>query len=422
MTKLRFYNEFENCTSKFTATSPGSNELNNVRDKPEGGQPVGVLFTVWVIPYLYGRVLNNNKKTQNVNSVNKEVMKLNKLYLTMTNADVLTRDKIVELENRIQEDNPHVIMISEVKPKNFKRTLTPIEYKIEGYEMVHKNIEENRGRGMCTYVNSKLEYKEVKLKTNFNEYIAIDVKLNENECMLLVNIYRSGSSGDENSKELNNMLKEISNLKYQHTVIGGDVNYKDIDWQNNMCVTSATSGDFLFLEAVRDAYLTPHIEVPTRGRGTDKPTTLDLLITNDDALVEDLIVGAPVGKSDHAVISVNIVCDLEMKPISKKRFMYDKANYDDMRKVLDINWEENLKSCGDDVNKMWAMFKSKMKEAEELITSKVVTINGKNKKYKTPLDRKSLAKIKRKNRLWDRYCKTSSGQAYLEYCRTRNQV
>ena len=49
--------------------------------------------------------------------------------------------------------------------------------------------------------------------------------------MLLVNIYRSGSSGDENSKELNNMLKEISNLKYQHTVIGGDVNYKDIDWQ-----------------------------------------------------------------------------------------------------------------------------------------------------------------------------------------------
>ena len=189
-----------------------------------------------------------------------------------------------------------------------------------------------------------------------------------------------------------------------------------------MCVASATSGDFLFLEAVRDAYLTQHIEVPTRGRGTDKPTTLDLLITNDDALVEDLIVGAPVGKSDHAVISVNIVCDLEMKPISKKRFMYDKANYDDMRKVLDINWEENLKSCGDDVNKMWAMFKSKMKEAEELIPSTVVTINGKNKKYKTPLDRKSLAKIKRKNRLWDRYCKTSSGQAYLEYCRTINQV
>ena len=93
-----------------------------------------------------------------------------------------------------------------------------------------------------------------------------------------------------------------------------------------------------------------------------------------------------------------------------------------MWKELEIDWEEKLKSCGDNVNKMWEIFKNKMKEAEELIPSKIVTINGKNKKYKTSLDRKSLAKIKRKNRLWDRYCKTSSGQVYLEYCRTRNQV
>ena len=49
-------------------------------------------------------------------------MKINQLYL-MTNADVLTRDKIVELENRIQDENPHVIMISEVKPK-IKDTIT----------------------------------------------------------------------------------------------------------------------------------------------------------------------------------------------------------------------------------------------------------------------------------------------------------
>ena len=134
--------------------------------------------------------------------------------------------------------------------------------------------------------------------------------------MLLVNIYRSGSLGEDNSKELNKMLKEISNLKYHHTVIG-DVNYKDIDWHHNLCVSSATCGDFLFLEAVRDAYLTQHIEVPTRGRGSDRPTTLDLLITNDDALVDDLIVGAPVSKSDHAVISAKIVCDLELKPYPK---------------------------------------------------------------------------------------------------------
>ena len=87
----------------------------------------------------------------------------------------------------------HVIMISEVKPKIHKRTLTPIEYKIEGYDMVMKNLEESTGRGLCTYVNKDLEYKEINLKANFDEYIAIEVKLNDSEEILLVNIPGGGT-------------------------------------------------------------------------------------------------------------------------------------------------------------------------------------------------------------------------------------
>ena len=81
-------------------------------------------------------------------------------------------------------------MVSEIKSKNLKRTLYLVEYKIEGYEMLYNNVEESRGRGMCSYVNNKWKYNEVEMKKNFNEYIAMDVKLNNNENMLLVNIYR----------------------------------------------------------------------------------------------------------------------------------------------------------------------------------------------------------------------------------------
>ena len=90
-----------------------------------------------------------------------------------------------------------------------------MEYKIEGYELIHKDIDKRWGRGICTYVNNKLDCKEVKLKTTINENVAIDVKLNYIENTLLVDIYRSGSSF--NSKELNDMLKGISNLKYHHS-------------------------------------------------------------------------------------------------------------------------------------------------------------------------------------------------------------
>ena len=266
--------------------------------------------------------------------------------------------------------------------------------------MVMKNLEENTVRWLGTYVNKDLEYKEINLKANFDEYIAIEVKLNDSEEILLINIYRSPASNDDNCTELNNILSELAGLKYQHKVIGGDLNYRGIDWKLPVCTASANSKDFLFLEAMRDAYLTQLMDVPTRWRGNDTPSTLDLMITNDDAVVEDIRVDAPLGKSDQALISARVVCQLETKHITKTRFIHDKANYEEMR-VLYIDWEDTLNARGNDINKMWKTFESKMEEAEKLIPKKVITINDNKRKYDKPLDRK-IAKIKRKNRLWER--------------------
>ena len=143
--------------------------------------------------------------------------------------------------------------------------------------MVMKNLGETTGRGLCTYVYKYLDYKEINLKANFDEYIAIAVKLNGNEEMLLVNIYRSPTSSDDNCVELNNILSEFTGLKCQHNVIRGDFNYRFIDWKHQMCSASANSKDFFFLEAMGDAYLTQLIDVPTRGRGNAAPSTRDLL-------------------------------------------------------------------------------------------------------------------------------------------------
>ena len=79
-----------------------------------------------------------------------------------------------------------------------------------------------------------------------------------------------------------------------------------------------------------------------------------------------------------------------------------------MRKVLNTDWEDTINAHGKDTNKMWKTFKSKMEEAENLIPKKVITINDK-KKYDKLLDRKPLAKIKRKNRLWERYMRSNDG-------------
>ena len=107
---------------------------------------------------------------------------------------------------------------------------------------------------------------------------------------------------------------------------------------------------------------------------------MDILLTSPDDQVNDLNIGSPLGKSDHALISFKLVCNHDNKPVSKIRFQYDKANYEDMKAMLDIDWESELGKCEskEDLNRMWKTFSDKQEQAEErCIPQKKVFINGK---------------------------------------------
>ena len=319
-------------------------------------------------------------------------------------------------------------MISEVKPKNFSRTLQEVEYKLKGYEFISKNMDSGTGRGLCIYIRNGIEYKEVVFKTKFSEYLAVEINVNKNEVLLAVNVYRSPSSDNVNNVKLNDLIREIADSdRYSYLAFAGDINYGNIDWAHNYCRSQKEdSKEFLFMESVRDAFFTQHVEGPTRGRGNDTPSTLDLLLTRGDDIVEDLTIESPLGKSDHAVIRAKLVCNFQGMPITKTRFQYDKADFNKMKDLLTLDWKSVLEEDFNtgNVDNMWVIFRNKITEAiDTCVPKRTVTINGKNSnKRGNKLDRKALSKIKRKNRLWDNYCKTSDGQVYLEYCKVRNQV
>ena len=67
------------------------------------------------------------------------------------------------------------------------------------------------------------------------------------------------------------------------------------------------------------------------------------------------------------------------------------------------------------------MFEKKVKEAEVRCIPRKIVKTGK-RKFSCTLDRKSLAKRKKKHRLWKRYLESKDGKVYEEYCRCRNQV
>jgi len=75
-----------------------------------------------------------------------------------------------------------------------------------------------------------------------------------------------------------------------------------------------------FYEVIPKSFLTQHLHNPTRCRGSNEPSILDLVLTDGDLLnTRDYL--NPLGKSDHSVLS--IACDII---ISNKMFV-EQFNY-----------------------------------------------------------------------------------------------
>ena len=56
---------------------------------------------------------------------------------------------------------------------------------------------------------------------------------------------------------------------------------------------------FKFLETVREAYLYQHVEEPTRIQGGQEPNILNLILRYKEAMVNNIPVKEPLGRSVH---------------------------------------------------------------------------------------------------------------------------
>jgi hypothetical protein len=96
----------------------------------------------------------------------------------------------------------------------------------------------------------------------------------------------------------------------------------------------------------------------TRFREGQKPSTLDLIFTNEQNVVDDLKHLAPLGSSDHVVLTWKYVCKTPMVQGNKgNRKAYWHADYNEMSKAINmIRWQEVLETL--DVENSWQLIKN----------------------------------------------------------------
>ena len=119
-------------------------------------------------------------------------------------------------------------------------------------------------------------------------------------------VYRSPNINEEDNTKIQNAIEEVS--KGECTVMG-DFNHGHIQWKSLEC-TGGEDQQFIFL--IQESFLTQHVLEPTRGENV-----LDIVLSSQKELVDNVKIHEPLGNSDHNQIQFDINVKSESK--NKKR-------------------------------------------------------------------------------------------------------
>ena len=359
------------------------------------------------------------------------------MKVLFTNADQMTTAKMVELQTKIKQEKPLIVAISEVKIKNSAKRFSEEDYIIPDYTLHPLNLDNDIGRGIAVYTHRSIEKSvtQISLDESFNEVCALEVRLRAGDLLLFCCYYRSPTPTENsisNNEKLIRLFQKIGKKDYSHRCLLGDFNFKDINWLSGTTPLGEQSIEARFIESVRDSYLYQHITEPTRSRGNDNPSLIDLAFSDEEMQISDIQHHPPLGKSDHSVIILNYHCYLDYsKP--KETYIYSNGDYDAMREHLkESNWsstfteviETKEKTC----DELWNTLKSKLHYLRNQYTPKFKT-SGKptwSDKGTFPISRSTREAIqckKKTYRQWMTSIKNGEDKnARLKYTRARNRV
>ena len=70
------------------------------------------------------------------------------------------------------------------------------------------------------------------------------------------------------------------------------------------------------------------------------PSLLDLVLTNEPSMIGTIVYESPLGKGGgHCCLRFSVYCDKEVSSFVQTRFIYDRANYDLMKREFgSVDW------------------------------------------------------------------------------------
>ena len=287
------------------------------------------------------------------------------------------------------------------------------EIAFSGYRLFRKDRKREhkcRGGGVLLYVKEEFIVEELTSELeegNESIWVRINGGNRTNEPVVIGVCYKSPTALKEEVESLYSSIKRFTNKS--HCLIMGDFNFSDIDW--NMMQSGPIGKDFMDL--IHDQYLTQHVDIGTRGKNI-----LDLVISSEPDMVEDLEVVNPIANSDHCAVVWRLVVKTEMNYNSTVAYDYKKGRYGELVDEMNaVDWEKELN--GMETRKLWGVILQKFLDCRQ----KYVPQRDMKRSIVPRWMNKEIAKgIKSRNKKWKKFNERPTNDARKKYKSTRNKV
>ena len=189
------------------------------------------------------------------------------------------------------------------------------------------------------------------LASEFKESLWLELDISGDKVMFGT-VYRKGKSTPVNNKLLLEVISKVTR-SYNKIVICGDFNYPEIDWPIMKVNAGPYSQPARFVDCLDNNFLIQQVVETTRARGSNKPSLLDLVITeNEQTLKSPVVHEAPIGSSDHCVLTWDYLAGINSEPDltpsseqeQTKKYNLNKADFSKLKDLLrEIDWEKELR-------------------------------------------------------------------------------
>ena len=353
-----------------------------------------------------------------------DVHKVNGIDCLYTNTDVLN-NKLEELIVFIEKRDIHIIAITEIMPKN---RIHDGDYKPDFIIPGFASYCNHDGRGVALFIKESLDYV---ILNEFDDIhspsLVCKVKLPNNENTIFALCYRSPNSSDTMNENVNALIDNI-NKKHNKdkVIILGDFNFPEIDWDRELCDKNENHKASKFLSCIHKNYLHQHVKKPTHHRGIQNPTLIDLIISNEEDLVQNLTHHPPLGNSHHSILtfSVDVQPQREKPTPSVPKSQFHKGDYDSMRRYLtkdEKEWDDLLKD-EQSLDEWEATIISKIEEASEIYIPKKSFNSAHQIKRNFHAPQTLLLDLQMKRKAFKQYTKYPTTENYQQYKYFRNKV